>query len=131
MSKGRTTTTQEAIVPDYLQNLFQTYATRAQEASQIPFEAYGEPRVAGLSPAESQALLGAQSLYGSAFGFDPTAQLQQLAGQQLPTVRDVPSLLDIDIGAYETPYTQQVLEPALADIERRKELAQKKHKKLL
>ena len=93
MSKGTTTTTQEAQVPEYLQSLFTEYAQRAKEASDIPFVGYTGDRIAGLSPEEAQAQAAAQGLFGTAFGFDPTAQLQTLAGQAIPTAADVPSLL--------------------------------------
>ena len=118
MSKGTTTTTQEAQVPEYLQSLFTEYAQRAKEASDIPFVGYTGDRIAGLSPEEAQAQAAAQGLFGTAFGFDPTAQLQTLAGQAIPTAADVPSLLDVDLGAYQSPYQQQVIDLALEDIGR-------------
>ena len=36
------------------------------------------------------------------------------------------SLLDTDIARYQDPYTEQVLEPALADIQRRQDIAQQR-----
>lgn len=122
MSKGTTTTTQEAQVPEYLQSLFTEYAQRAKEASDIPFIGYTGDRIAGLSPEEAQAQAAAQGLFGTAFGFDPTAQLQTLAGQAIPTAADVPSLLDVDIGAYQSPYQQQVIDLALEDIGRAEDI---------
>jgi len=122
MSKGTTTTTQEAQVPEYLQSLFTEYAQRAKEASDIPFIGYTGDRIAGLSPEESQAQAAAQGLFGTAFGFDPTAQLQTLAGQAIPTAADVPSLLDVDIGAYQSPFQQQVIDLALEDIGRAEDI---------
>lgn len=122
MSKGTTTTTQEAQVPEYLQSLFTEYAQRAKEASDIPFVGYTGDRIAGLSPEEAQAQAAAQGLFGTAFGFDPTAQLQTLAGQAIPTAADVPSLLDVDLGAYQSPYQQQVIDLALEDIGRAEDI---------
>ena len=122
MSKGTTTTTQEAQVPEYLQSLFTEYAQRAKEASDIPFIGYTGDRIAGLSPEEAQAQAAAQGLFGTAFGFDPTAQLQTLAGQAIPTAADVPSLLDVDIGAYQSPFQQQVIDLALEDIGRAEDI---------
>ena len=122
MSKGKTTTRQEAIVPEYAQQLFTEYAQRAQEAADLPFQAFTGQRVAGLSPQELQAQAAAQSLFGTAFGYDPTAQLQALAGQAVPTAGAVPSLLDVDIGAYQSPYQQQVIDLALEDIARAEDI---------
>ena len=118
MSKGKTTTKQEAIVPKYAQDLFTKYSQMAQQAADIPFQGYTDQRFVDLSPQELEAQAAIQSLFGSAFGYDPTAQLQSLAGQTAPTIGDVPSLLDVDIGAYQSPYQQQVIDLALEDIGR-------------
>ena len=102
MSKGKTTTTQEATLPDWQKQAYQDYLNRAQEAADIPFQGYTGDRIAGLSPEEMQMGAGIQDLYGSAFGgLDPTGLLQQLASQQAPQLSDVPSLLDVDICAYQ------------------------------
>ena len=123
MSKGKTTTTQEATLPDWQKQAYQDYLARAQEAADIPFQAYTGDRIAGLSPEELQMGAGIQGLFGSAFGgFDPTGQLQQLAGQQAPQLGDVQSLLDVDIGAYQSPYQQQVIDLTEQDFARRRDL---------
>jgi len=125
MSKGKTTTTQEATLPDWQKQAYQDYLARAQEAADIPFQGYTGDRIAGLSPEEMQMGAGIQGLYGSAFGgFDPTGQLQQLAGQQAPQMGDVQSLLDVDIGAYQSPYQQQVIDLTEQDFARRRDLQQ-------
>ena len=56
---------------------------------------------------------------------DPRSALATLARQETPTVAPA-SLLDIDIARYQDPYTEQVLEPALADIQRRQDMAQQR-----
>jgi hypothetical protein len=122
MSKGKTKTRERATLPDWQKDLYMDYYQRAKEAADMPFEAYTGQRVAGLSPQELQAQAAIQGLFGSAFGYDPTAQLQQLAGQAAPTLGDVPSLLDVDIGAYQSPYQQQVIDLALEDIGRVEDL---------
>ena len=122
MSKGKTKTQQQTTLPDWQMDLFKDYYERAKEAADMPFEAYTGQRVAGLSPQELQAQAAAQGLFGTAFGYDPTAQLQQLAGQAAPTLGAVPSLLDVDIGAYQSPYQQQVIDLALEDIGRAEDI---------
>ena len=125
MSKGKTTTTQEATLPDWQKQAYQDYLNRAQEAADIPFQGYTGDRIAGLSPEEMQMGAGIQDLYGSAFGgLDPTGLLQQLASQQAPQLSDVPSLLDVDIGAYQSPYQQQVIDLTEQDFARRRDLQQ-------
>ena len=123
MSKGKQTTTQEATLPDWQKDLYMDYYQRAQQAADIPFQGYTGDRIAGLSPEELQMGQGIQGLFGTAFGFDPTSQLQQLAGQQAPQLGDVPSLLDMDIGAYQSPYQQQVIDLAMQDIQRQADIA--------
>jgi len=122
MSKGKTTTTQEATLPNWQKQAYQDYLARAQEAADIPFQAYTGDRIAGMSPEEMQAQAAAQGLFGTAFGFDPTGQLQQLASQQAPQLGDVQSLLDVDIGAYQSPYQQQVIDLTEQDFARRRDL---------
>jgi len=122
MSKGKQTTKQEATLPDWQKQAYQDYLARAQEAADIPFQGYTGDRIAGLSPEELQMGQGIQGLFGTAFGFDPTSQLQQLAGQAAPQVGDVQSLLDVDIGAYQSPYQQQVIDLTEQDFARRRDL---------
>ena len=125
MSKGKTTTTQEATLPDWQKQAYQDYLNRAQEAADIPFQEYTGDRIAGLSPEEMQMGAGIQDIYGSAFGgLDPTGMLQQLASQQAPQLGDVPSLLDMDISAYESPYQQRVIDLTEQDFARRRDLQQ-------
>ena len=122
MSKGKTKTQEQATLPDWQMDLFKDYYQRAKEAADIPFQGYTGDRIAGLSPEELQMGQGIQGLFGTAFGFDPTAQLQQLAGQAAPQVGDVQSLLDVDIGAYQSPYQQQVIDLTEQDFARRRDL---------
>ena len=125
MSKGKTKTEATATVPDWQKDAYQDYLARAQEAADMPFQGYTGDRFAGLSPEEMQMGAGIQGLFGSAFGgFDPTRQLQQLAGQQAPQLGDVPSLLDMDISAYESPYQQRVIDLTEQDFARRRDLQQ-------
>ena len=126
MSKGKTTTTQEATLPDWQKDLYMDYYQRAKEASDIPFAGYTGNRFVGMSPEEMQMGAGIQGLFGSAFGYDPTGQLQALAGQAAPQMGDVQSLLDVDIGAYQSPYQQQVIDLAMQDIQEQSEMAQQR-----
>ena len=113
MSKGKSKTREQTTLPDWQMDLFKDFYERSKQAADRPFEGYTDQRYAPLSPQELQAQAAIQGLFGSSFGYDPTAQLQQLAGQAAPTISDVPSLLDVDIGAYQSPYQQQVIDLAL------------------
>jgi len=125
MSKGKTKTTSQTTMPDWQMDLFKDYYQQAKDAADMPFQGYTGDRIAGLSPEEQQMGAGIQGLFGSAFGgFDPTGQLQQLASQQAPQLGDVQSLLDVDIGAYQSPYQQQVIDLTEQDFARRRDLQQ-------
>ena len=123
MSKGATTRTQE--VPDYLQDLYTEASRRGLEAADIPFQPYTGEMVAGLTPDQLQAMQATRGLFGQAMGLDPRSALAGLARRETPTVQAA-SLLDTDIARYQDPYTEQVLEPALADIQRRQDIAQQR-----
>ncbi len=123
MSKGATTQTAE--VPDYLQDLYTEASTRGLEAADIPFQPYTGEMVAGLTPDQLQAMQTTRGLFGQAMALDPRSNLAALARQGTPTVQAA-SLLDTDIARYQDPYTEQVLEPALADIQRRQEMEQQR-----
>jgi len=125
MSKGKSRTQKQTTMPDWQMDLFKDYYGRAKEAADMPFQGYIGDRFAGMSPEEQQMGASIQSLFGSAFGgFDPTGQLQQLASQQAPQLGDVQSLLDVDIGAYQSPYQQQVIDLTEQDFARRRDLQQ-------
>ena len=121
MSKGATTQTAE--VPDYLQDLYTEASRRGLEAADIPFQPYTGEMVAGFTPDQMQAMQATRGLFGQAMALDPRSNLAALARQGTPTVQAA-SLLDTDIARYQNPYTEQVLEPALADIQRRQDIAQ-------
>jgi len=118
MSKGKTKTREQTTLPDWQMDLFKDFYERSKQAADMPFQGFTDQRFAPLSPQELEAQAAIQGLFGSSFGYDPTAQLQLLAGQTAPTIGDVPSLLDVDIGAYQSPYQQQVIDLALEDIGR-------------
>ena len=123
MSKGATTQTSE--VPDYLQDLYTEASRRGLEAADIPFQPYTGEMVAGFTPDQAQAMQATRGLFGQAMGLDPRSNLAALARQGTPTVQAA-SLLDTDIARYQDPYTEQVLEPALADIQRRQDIEQQR-----
>ena len=122
MSKGKSKTQEQAQVPDYLQSLFTEYALKAREAAELPFQEYTGQKVAGLSPYEQQAGAAIQGLFGSAMGYDPYKALQDVVAQPSPTLEAAPSFLDVDIGAYQSPYQQQVIDLALEDIGRAEDI---------
>ena len=123
MSKGATTITQE--VPDYLQDLYTDASERGLAAADMPFKAYSGDMVADLTQDQMDAMRTTRNLFGQSMALDPRANLAQLATMGTPNVQAA-SLLDTDIARYQNPFTEQVLEPALADIQRRQDMAQQR-----
>ena len=121
MAKGATT--QEAVVPEYLKDLYTEASRKGLVASDLPFQAYTGDMVAGLTGDQLQAIESTRGLFNQAMALDPRSALASLARQETPTLQAA-SLLDTDIARYQNPYTEQVLEPALADIQRRQDMAQ-------
>ena len=97
---------------------------RAKGIAAQPFIPYTGKRVAGFNPDQLRQFQATRGLFETGIGYDPFTGLQQLAEQPIPTVGQVPSLLQADIGAYQSPYQQQVIDVALGDIQRQADIAQ-------
>ena len=93
------------------------YGTSKQIAKQ-PFVPYTGKRVSGFSPDQLRAFQATRGMFEAGQQYDPLGTLSQL-GQQ-PT----PGLLQADIGAYQSPYQQQVIDQTMADIQRESDIAQ-------
>jgi hypothetical protein len=128
MSKGKSSSTATANVPGYLQDLYKDMSTRGLAAADTPFTPYTGDMVAGFSPDQLQAMQATRGLFGETMGLDPRQELAKLAAAPSPTFSPVSgnaaaSVLDGGISQYENPYIQGVINPALADIKSRQDLA--------
>ena len=123
MSKGKTTTVQEASLPAFQEQQFKELFGRARGLSQQPFIPYTGPMVAGFNPDQLQQFQATRGLFESGMAFDPTRALQGLAQQQRPMTGQVGSLLDAPIEQYQSPFQQQVIDQALGDIQRQADIA--------
>ena len=93
MSKGKTTTVQEASLPAFQEQQFKELFGRARGLSQQPFIPYTGPMVAGFNPDQLRQFQATRGLFESGMAFDPTQALQGLAQQQRPMTGQVGSLL--------------------------------------
>ncbi len=151
MSKGKTKTMESASLPAYQEAQFKELFGRAQGLSQQPFVPYTGPMVAGFSPDQLQQFQATRGMFESGMGYDPTKALQGMAQEQFrPTIQPVTGfqaptieatqapgaaqigqvstpqfrgLLSQDIGAYQSPYQQQVIDLAMGDIQRQADIA--------
>ena len=115
MSKGKTTTTAE--IPEYIQQQQQEVFEAGRGLAGQPFVPYTGPRVAGFTPDQLRQFEATRQLTEEALGYQPLAGIAELA--EAPT----PSLLGVDIEAYQSPFQRQVTDIALGDIRREAELA--------
>jgi hypothetical protein len=97
---------------------------RAKGIAQQPFVPYTGSRVAGFNPDQLRQFQATRGLFETGMQYDPLTGLQGLAQQQAPQVGQVGSLLGADIGAYQSPYQQQVIDQTMADIQRESDIAQ-------
>lgn len=146
---GQTTTTQQ--VDPQTQAMQQDLYRRSQQIAQQPFIPYTGPMVAGFSPDQLRQFQATRGLFESGMGYDPTKALQGMAQEQFkPTIQPVTGfeaptieatqapgaaqigpvstpqfrgLLSQDIGAYQSPYQQQVIDLAMGDIQRQADIA--------
>jgi hypothetical protein len=120
-SAGQTTTTQQ--VDPQTQAMQQDLYRRSQQIAQQPFIPYTGPMVAGFSPDQLRQFQATRGLFETGMGYDPTKALQGLAQEQRPMTGQAASLLGQDIGAYQSPYQQQVIDLAMGDIQRQADIA--------
>ena len=117
------TTTQQQQLDPATQQRYQQLFSRAQGVAQQPFIPYTGPMVAGFSPDQLRQFQATRGLFETGMGFDPTKGLQALAQEQRPMAAPVGSLLTADIGAYQSPYQQQVIDATMQDIQRQADIA--------
>tara|TARA_Y100000361_G_C11155056_1_gene343553 strand:- start:1288 stop:2196 length:909 start_codon:yes stop_codon:yes gene_type:complete len=115
MSKGKTTTTNS--IPEYVQQQQQEVFQAARGVAGQPFVPYTGPRVAGFTPDQLRQFEATRGLFETGMEYDPVTGIRDIA--QAPT----PSLLGADIGAYQSPFQEQVIETTLGDIQRRADIA--------
>jgi hypothetical protein len=95
---------------------------RAKGIAQQPFVPYTGSRVAGFNPDQLRQFQATRGMFETGMQYDPITGLQGLAQQGAPQIGQVGSLLDADIGAYQSPYQQQVIDQSMADIQRQADI---------
>ena len=123
MSKGTTTTVQEATLPAFQEAQFKELFGAARGVARQPFLPYTGPMVAGFSPDQLRQFQATRGLFETGMQFDPTKGLQTLAQEARPVTGQVGSLLTAPISQYQSPYQQQVIDATMADIKRQADIA--------
>lgn len=123
MSKGKSTVSTE--IPEYQQRQQQELFQAAKGLAGTPFVPYTGPRVAGFNPDQLRQFQATRGLFETGMQYDPLTGIQELAQREAPQIGQVGSLLGADIGAYQSPYTQQVIDQSMADIQRQADIARR------
>jgi len=102
--------------------MYQDLYGRAKGIAQQPFVPYTGSRVAGFNPDQLRQFEATRGRFETGMQYDPITGLQGLAQQGTPQIGQVGSLLDADIGAYQSPYGQQVIDQTMSDIQRQADI---------
>jgi hypothetical protein len=123
MSKGKST--QSVSLPAYQEAQAKELFQAGKSLAGTPFVPYTGPRVAGFNPDQLRQFQATRGLFETGMQYDPLTGLQSLAQREAPQIGQVGSLLGADIGAYQSPYTQQVIDQSMADIQRQADIARR------
>ncbi len=115
MSKGKTVTS-SAVDPAQMA-MFQDLYDKSKSIASQPFVPYTGSRVAGFNPDQLRGFDATRGIFESSQAFDPRGAINTLAGQSAPT------LLGADINAYQNPFTTQVIDQSLSDLDRARQMA--------
>ena len=108
MSKGSTST---EINPDILDMYKEVYAS-AKSAADLPFLPYEGELTAGFNPDQLGAFDQVRGMFGESMAYDPRGALAQMGTDPL------------DISAYANPYQTQVIDAAIGDLGRSRQIQQ-------
>ncbi len=130
--------------------MYQDLYGRAKGIAQQPFVPYTGSRVAGFNPDQLRQFEATRGRFETGMQYDPMTGLQELAQAPTPTIQPITgfqsptiqglqgpqaaqiggvqtpqfqSLLSQDIGAYQSPYQQQVIDQSMADIQRQADIS--------
>ena len=118
MSAGKSKTSERAVVPDYLQDLY----TKVSETGMqdLDFTPYTGSMVAGLTPDQQRVLERTRGMFDESMSLNPRAVISNLIAQGSPNVQSA-SLLD-NFANYQSNLEGAVIDPFLADIDRRRDI---------
>ena len=80
-----------------------------------PFQAYTGQRIAGLTPEQILAKNTAKGLFSDSFSYDPRSELNTM-------FQDTPSLATTDLSAYQNPFTNEVIDNTISDLDRARKI---------
>ena len=109
-SETSTVTSQQTLDP-FIRDALQRNVMAAQQVSQLPYQPYSGPRVAGFRPAEQQAFDIAQQAVAGRVGSQQLAGATQAAQQ---AAAFGPEQFQQNIAGFMSPYQQNVIDTTMA-----------------
>ena len=108
MSKGATTTTNQ--MDPQLMRMYEDLYKRAKGVTSIPFSPFTGARFAGFNPDQLQGFESVRNMFDDSMSYDPRANLANLYDSPL------------DISSFQNTFEQEVVDNALADLDRSRAL---------
>ena len=109
-SETSTVTSQQTLDP-FIRDALQRNVMAAQQVSQLPYQPYSGPRVAGFRPAEQQAFDIAQQAVAGRVGSQQLAGATQAAQQ---AAAFGPEQFQQNVAGFMSPYQQNVIDTTMA-----------------
>lgn len=117
MSKGKSTTVTSNTIDPALMNIYKDVYQTGKTIANQPYLPYTGPQVAGFNPDQLTGFDTTRSNFMRSLTADPRTKLNQLM------TGSAPSFLTGDISGYMNPYTQNVVDTTLTDINKMREMA--------
>ena len=117
MSKGKSTTTTSNTIDPGLMNIYKDVYGIGKTIANQPYLPYTGPQVAGFNPDQLAGFDTTRSNYLKSLTADPRTKLNELM------TGSAPSFLTGDISGYMNPYTQNVVDTTLTDINKMRNMA--------
>lgn len=108
MSKGKSTTT--AAVDPAQMRIYEDLYSKSKNIASQPFVPYVGSRVAGFNPDQLRGFDATRGMFADSMSYDPRGLLSNMGSQPL------------DIGSFENPYTTQVVDRTLSDLDRARQM---------
>ena len=122
MSAGKSKTSERAVVPQYLLDLYTKASEVGLEGADMPFKPYAGQMVAGLTPDQIKAMTTTRSIFDQSMGFDPRSAISGLINRESPNVESA-SLMD-GLSDYQSRLEDDVINSYLADANRQRDILQ-------
>src|SRR5262245_46956578 len=126
MSKGgKGGDTTQTHIPKWLQQYGHRMANFAEDAARKPFKPYGGDLTASIDPLTQQAIdYTGEQMGKTASAMDPFIQQFSLDMGYKPEKVTARQFADVDMSRYMNPYQQGVIDPAMKEYERQRQIVQ-------